>query len=35
MVVPLDEKMREIRLRWLGHVQMRAMNASVRKNELI
>lgn len=35
MVVPLDEKMREIRLRWLGHVQMRAINAPVRKNELI
>lgn len=35
MVVPLDEKMRQSRLRWFDHVQMRAINALVRKNELI
>ena len=34
-VVPTDEKMRESRLRWFGHVQRRAINAPVRKIELI
>ena len=34
-VVPTDEKMRESHLRWFGHVQRRAINAPVRKSELI
>ena len=32
---PIDEKMRESRLRWFGYVQRRASNVLVRKNELI
>ena len=34
-VVPTDEKMRESYLKWFGHVQRRAINAPVRKIELI
>ena len=34
-VVPIDEKMRENRLRWFSHVQMRVINALIRKNEFI
>ena len=34
-VVPIDEKMKEHRLRWFDHVQRRAINALVRKSELI
>ena len=34
-VVPIDEKMRENHLRWFSHVQMRVINALLRKNEFI
>ena len=34
-VVPIDEKMRENRLKWFSHVQMRVINALLRKNEFI
>ena len=32
---PLEEKMRESRLRWFGHMKMRSMAAPVRRCELI
>ena len=31
----IDEKMREIFLRWFGHIQRTTSNALVRKSELI
>ncbi len=34
-VAPIDEKMREGHLGWFGHVQRKAMNAPMRKSELI
>jgi len=34
-VTSIDEKMRERCLRWFGDVQRRAINAPMRKNELI
>ena len=34
-IVPIDEKIRESRLGWFGHVQRRATNALIRKSELI
>lgn len=34
-VVPIDEKMRENCLKWFSHVQMRVINALMRKNEFI
>ena len=33
-MTPIDEKMRESYVRWFGHVQRRAINASMRKSEL-
>lgn len=32
---PINEKMRESRLTWFNHVQMRTINVQVRKNELV
>ena len=34
-VVPIEEKMRENRLRWFDHIQRRPMNALVRKCDSI
>ena len=34
-VAPIEEKMRENRLRWFGHIQRRPINASVRKSDTI
>jgi len=34
-VAPLEEKMRDSRLRWLGHVKRRSVNAPVRRYEMI
>ena len=34
-MAPIDEKMRESRLRWFDHMQRREINAPVRKSELI
>ncbi len=34
-MVPINEKMRESRLRWFDHMQIREINAPVRKSELI
>ena len=34
-VVPIDEKMRENRLRWFGHMQRRAINSLVRMSDFI
>jgi N12 class adenine-specific DNA methylase len=34
-VTPIDEKMRDSRLRWFDHIQRIAINALVRKSELI
>ena len=34
-VFPIDEKMRENCLKWFSHVQMRVINALLRKNEFI
>ena len=31
----IDEKIRESRSRWFGHVQRRAINVPMRKSELI
>ena len=32
---PIDEKMRESYLRWIGHVQRREINSPVRKRDSI
>jgi len=32
---PLEDKLREIRLRWFGHVQRRSVSAPVRRCEAI
>ena len=34
-VVPIEDKMREIRLRWFGHMKRRSVDASVRRCERI
>jgi len=34
-VAPLEEKLREARLRWFGHVKRRCVNAPVRRYEKI
>ncbi len=34
-VAPIDEKMRESRLRWFGHVRRRSADAPVRRVEAI
>ena len=34
-VAPLEEKLREFRLRWFGHVKRRCVNAPVRRYEKI
>ena len=34
-VAPFEEKMRENRLRWFGHIQRRLINALVRKSDAI
>jgi hypothetical protein len=34
-VAPIDEKVRENCLRWSGHIQRRAINAPMKKSELI
>ena len=34
-VAPLEEKLRETRLRWFGHIKGRSVNASVRRCETI
>ena len=34
-VAPIEEKMRENRLRWFGHIQRRPTNAPVRKSDAI
>jgi len=34
-VAPIEEKMRETRLRWFGHVRRRSTDASVRRVESI
>ena len=34
-VTPIDEKMRDSRWRWFDHIQRIAINALVRKSELI
>ena len=34
-VAPINEKMRESRLRWFGHVQRRVINALAKKKELV
>lgn len=32
-VVPMDEKMREARLRWFGHMKRRSVDAPIRRCE--
>ena len=34
-VAPIDEKMRENRLRWFGYIQRRPINAPIRKSDAI
>ena len=34
-VAPIEEKMRENRLRWFGHIQRRPINVPVRKSDAI
>ena len=34
-IASIEEKMREIRLRWFGHIQKRPINAPVRKSDAI
>ena len=34
-MAPLEEKLREARLRWFGHVKRRCVNAPVRRYEKI
>jgi len=34
-VVPLEQKLRETRLRWFGHIKMRSVNAPVRRCETL
>ena len=34
-VAPMKEKIRENQLRWFGHIQIRPINAPVRKRDII
>ena len=34
-VAPIEDKLRENRLRWFGHVNRRPMDAPVRKSDLV
>ena len=34
-VAPLEDKLRETRLRWFGHVKRRSVDAPVRRREVI
>ena len=34
-VAPIEEKIRENRLRWFDHIQRRSINAPIRKSDVI